>query len=151
MIKSYSISTFFVTLMVFFLSVFAVNCSQDKETAENQPQEEPELSAETFVEIHLDLQRVDRKYSKVLDSFLKRNDIKGEEYRLIADSLFIEANRELVTEYSKITDRLGKEKSEVFSRHGVSANEYENMLRALSNSEKSEWADSVANLISKTG
>ncbi len=137
--------------MVFFLLLLVTGCSQDKETADEVPAKKPSLSAEKFVRIHLDLQRIDRKYGKVLDSFLKRNNIEGEEYRLIADSLYIEANRELIEEYSKITERFGEEKSEVFSGYGVSANEYENMLKALSSRENSEWADSVAKLISRAG
>ncbi|MCP4631632.1 MAG: hypothetical protein GY855_01805 [candidate division Zixibacteria bacterium] len=122
-------------------------CSENKEGTPEPESGKASLSAKQFAQLYFDLQGVDRKNSKILDSFLKRNHIDDGEYRLVADSVFIESNPRIIEEYKKITTRYEDEKNQTFDRYGIEIKQYEEMLLVLSTGERPDWADSVATVI----
>jgi len=139
-----------LTLVVLFSLILAAECSKKEEKASssaNLGTTDSKFSAEAFVGIYSELAKIDRKYSKVFDSFLKQNNLEESGYRLVVDSTFIMEHPELVSEYKKLTDRYEAEKREVFSRSGIGITEYGNMLKNLSNGTNSALADSISRLL----
>lgn len=145
---------FLIALVALLFIAGVVGCSsgeqetrKDRQT-EIQRVEKPDISAESFVNLYNDLQRTDRKNAKIIESFLKRNNLEGQEYRLTTDSVFIFMNSELVENYQELLDRYNHEKQEVFSSHDIDIQQYEDMVLALATDSDPEWADSVNNLLS---
>jgi len=134
----------FMTLVALFFLAITWGCSRETENTPLIISEKAWVSAECFVKIYLDLQRVDRKYSRVLNSFLKRNGIEGGEYRMMADSVFISSHPDLIGKYNNLTEHYQREKKGVFERNKIDVDRYEGLLLALANGEHPAWAESIS-------
>ncbi|MBD3170505.1 MAG: hypothetical protein GF307_13555 [candidate division Zixibacteria bacterium] len=145
---------FLIALVALLFMASVIGCSSGEQEAQKDRRteirkvEKPDISAESFVGLYNDLQRTDRKNAKIIESFLKRNDLEGQEYRLTTDSVFIFMNSELVENYRQMLDRYDHEKQEVFSKYDINIKQYEEMVLALATNSDPAWADSVNVLLS---
>jgi len=140
-----------VMLVVLFFVALAAGCSTKKEEAPATVSGKSVVPAQTFVGLYLDLQKIDRKYSVILDGFLKRNSIENGEYRLVADSMFISSHPELDKEYKDLTSRYEREKEEAFARYAVDLDRYQQLLLLLASNENPAWAESVTAGLNQAG
>jgi len=130
------------TLVVLLFVVIFWGCSTEKGKLPATDQAKPSVSGADFARVYLDLERIERKYGRVFDSFLKKYNIEGE-YRLVADSVFIASNPDLVDEYNKLVAMAKKEKLDVLTKSELTPAKYEDLLRHLSSGNDPLWADSV--------